>query len=364
MNINIIALGLITTLGIGVNESCANYRAGLNNITEYDYTQFLDKDNGELIGIRCYQIEAYTEGFYRIGRWIRLAHGAIIDLLFTYKIAIDNRYFWEKTGVIFLLPQIDDRYEIDEIPPNQFFITEYLNKTLDLCSIKIPNNNKFVFNEGKAGIHHVIDKALNLMTDNHLERLLIVASDSYLEPSIIEWLASNKRLKLPNDNYGLIPGEAGCAILVEKNDNRSNVLPLAQIISNSFAQYRDDDLIKTKSKGTALSGTVLKTLNSSGIKLPFQGTLISDINGELWRSQEIGNALARLGSQKIASDVEINTIANGFGETGIVAPLIAITIIIKLYFTHYKEKFVLICTSGENKEVGSLLIQNPEMVDG
>lgn len=362
MLLHIIGLGLASSLGTNVKDACAAHRAGINRPSEVTHFDILDESDGTMIKLMGYPALSLTEGFYLVGRWIRLAHAAVADLLQYAKLNIDEYNYWQKTGVIVLLPQIDDRYQPEEVPEHEYFLEHYVAKLLELCQLPISNEHRWIVDKGHAGTPYALELIPFLMEEQKLERILVIGADSYMEPSILEWLAFKQRLKTPENAMGLRPGEAGACVLIERGNINTSAPIQAKILACATHQETNDDFVETKCQGVALAQAIENTINTYSINKPFRGDLLSDINGEAWRAKELGSAIVKLGQKQIHSDVRLSAPTEIFGETGVASGLIAMEVSCRAFIRGYAyDNYTLISSSSENREVGCCLLAAPQL---
>src|SRR5262249_30894800 len=160
-------------------------------------------------------IAGYTEGFYLLARWLRIAAGCLSDLIVTA--CLPDRFetmFWQKTGVIAVTPVIDRRFEAVEPPPVDVVREHYVSRLVGLMGLPVPGGNLDVICMGGAGVMEAAARGRRLVESSTLDRVIVLAVDSYLEPMSFNWLMEQGRLKSPENPVGLEPGEAGACFML------------------------------------------------------------------------------------------------------------------------------------------------------
>jgi 3-oxoacyl-[acyl-carrier-protein] synthase-1 len=99
--------------------------------------------------------------------------------------------------------------------------------------LDLPLDERLVRGVGKghAGAATAMQRALQELESGRLERVLLVAADSLLDPTALQWLAEESRLKTDDLPVGLQPGEAGACLLVERTPSAQHrgAKPLARV---------------------------------------------------------------------------------------------------------------------------------------
>src|SRR5262249_11838208 len=77
----ITAMGMVSAVGRDAASSCASLRAGLTRSRGIQCFTVLDADEHELMPLLACPVHGITEGFQRLGTWVRLGAAALRDLL-------------------------------------------------------------------------------------------------------------------------------------------------------------------------------------------------------------------------------------------------------------------------------------------
>lgn len=76
----ITVVGMVSSLGYGVVQSCAAARSGLTRWAELD-VDAMDDDELRSVPLQGHAIQGLTEGFAGLGRFLRLGDAALADML-------------------------------------------------------------------------------------------------------------------------------------------------------------------------------------------------------------------------------------------------------------------------------------------
>lgn len=156
-----------------------------------------------------------------------------------------------------------------------------------------------LFQSGHAAVLMALEAALASMQRKAFDVCVVAGADTYLRPETLDWLEASDQLQGAgplNNAWGFVPGEAAAALLVAGADavdrlgldRRGRVLAVASGV--------EANRIKTQTVclGQALSEVLQRVLtvrpNNTRVS-----DVYSDMNGEPYRADEYGFAIARCG---------------------------------------------------------------------
>lgn len=364
MEVRITSLGMVSSVGQDVVTACAAIRAGIVRARPLPYFQVLDETSQEVGPITGHPVRALTEGFTIIGRWLRLARGCIADLLRQGSLPdASHTSFWGSTGVLAVTPYHDDDRlggeASDEPSSTEPVRSAYLQPLLEALRLPIDERHAEVLPIGPAGAIHAIHQAARWMEARGLERLLVIAVDSYCDPLTLDWLAGYGRLKTPENPCGLMPGEAGACFLLESAASaRRRHPPMRFAISSAAVQVEKNHFFSRKPNlGVALAESLRETVAGAALKGPFEGSLVSDLNGENWRSKEWGHALLRL-RPYLGEGLHLMLPATSVGDTGAASGAVNVCVATRALVRGYaRAEHILVVSSSERGQVGAVCLK-------
>jgi hypothetical protein len=104
----ITATGAVTSVGLTAVASSAAIRADVSRPHPIEFP-FVDAETQELVPLTGHPVVGYTDGFQLLGRWVRLARGAMIDLLAQPGVPpVEDAAFWGRTALAAVTPRPDD----------------------------------------------------------------------------------------------------------------------------------------------------------------------------------------------------------------------------------------------------------------
>lgn len=363
MDIVISSLGMVSSVGRDVVTACAAIRAGIVRARPLTYFQVLDETSQEMEPITGHPLRGLTEGFTIIGRWLQLARACVADLLHQGALPDSSHAsFWRSTGVLAVTPyHNDDRFgseASDASSSTEPVRLAYLQPLLDALRLPIDERNADILCLGPAGAIHAIHQASRWMATRGLERLLVIAVDSYCDPLTLEWLAGYRRLKTPENPYGLMPGEAGACFLLESAASARRRQPPMWFATSSVAVRVEQNhfFSRKPNVGVALAESLEETLTGAALKGPFTGSLVSDLNGENWRANEWGYARLRL-EQRLAEGFHLILPAISLGDTGAASGAVGVCVAARALARGYaRAEQILVVSSSERGHVGAMCL--------
>ena len=199
------------------------------------------------------------------------------------------------------------------------------------------------------------------------ERVVLLATASYRDPLALRLLADEHRLKSPESPTGLIPGEAGAAVLLEAGGVTSSARGAhAQVLSavagEDSVDFGDDNVAVARRTAAAqvgqrLASVVERALDEAGCET-FTGTVFVDLNGEEWKSVAWGVALTRLTSRLAPDDCVVDYPCVSFGEIGAAGAVAAICLASRAFLGGYATgDLALILAIGDAGRVSAIVLQ-------
>ncbi|MCB9890884.1 MAG: hypothetical protein H6833_04500 [Planctomycetes bacterium] len=319
-------LGLLTSVGHDAPTSCASIRAGLSRPSEHPAYRVLDDETQDVVPVTAHPITCFTEGYYLLGFWLRGGVRAVQEAL------RDSRWFEDRpapdparSAVIAIVPHVDDdRYLGDSDTDPSFLLDAYVAPLLTRVNLDVPSEHRELVVHGHASVFFALERASRWIRESDVERVLIVAVDTQLDSLTLDWLAGRRRLKSADEPSGLAPGEAACALVVERRDptaRRDSDVILDAVRTGKEERHCSQD---EPNLGQGLAA-VVDGLRSDGLGgEAFDGDLIVDLNGETWRAREFGFAQHRV--PWLHEPKRILLPASSVGDTGVAAGVLNVCV--------------------------------------
>ncbi|WP_146210151.1 hypothetical protein [Vitiosangium sp. GDMCC 1.1324] len=356
MKLAVTGLGLVTSIGHGVVGSCAALHAGLSRPGPLGGF-VVDDGSGEAVPITGYPVASFAEGFFQTGAWVRLASGAFEDLLHAAQ-PPTRPDFWHRTGLLALTPLVDpDRFgwSLEDLP--DALETSYVQPLLSLLEVPIRKENARALALGHCALAGALLQAREMLESRRVDRVLVLAADSYVDPMSLTWLAHHRRLKSPRWPVGLMPGEAGGALLVEapaaaRTREASAIVHVESAVVDGPAEPGS---IPAR-LGRVLADAVKRVLPAH-TPHPFRGDLFLDLNGEEWKAQVWGHAQVLLAGQLDLLRCRTVLPADSLGETGAAGAPVALAASAWAFLReHASGEHALVCALSDNGQVSAVLL--------
>ncbi len=333
----ITSAGLVTALGDGVSGSCAGLRAGLSALGDAPAAEVDDGEGGSVPVAAC--PTGYADGFFQTGAWVRLGGGALEDLIDRQPGGAPG--LAGRVAFASAAPILDEErltWTADELPgPLE---DHYAGVLRDRYGLDAPPDLRFASAAGHCALAEVL-AAAELLLDRGADRVVVAAADSYLDPLALDWLARTGRLKSASRPTGLVPGEAGAAVLVESEHaarlRRVEILGHVEAVALAAAplpppppgdEKADEDLPPPRPEGPklgrALADAVRRVLPPGEAR--WSGDLYLDLNGEEWRAHGWGHAQVHLGRAIDFERCRTFLPATSLGEIGAAAAPVALAL--------------------------------------
>lgn len=210
--------------------------------------------------------------------------------------------------------EIPDRFPLDRLGDE--LLTRWVGA---VSSIEVVSG-------GPAEAFSELGFAAKAVLDGATEVLLVGALESRINPFVLDSLTLDERLFLRGNPWGCIPGEACVLVLVGRADPKSPALGDVLAI---FRGQEDADLAAPRDiigRGLARAFEL-----ASEFQAPYR--VIMDLNGERWRAEELGFAVACVAGMgagariaQLAADPEAPTLQLGDCGTamGLLLPALAL----------------------------------------
>jgi 3-oxoacyl-[acyl-carrier-protein] synthase-1 len=314
----ITGVGLATSVGDAAVGAAA-IRAGISRPSPLDFEQPGGGDAPEsLIG---HPVRGLTDGTYLYGRWVRLAHAALVDL--ASRGVLGSRARWDRTAMIVAVPDhLEERYPRPEAVTDEELATAYVGRLLALLGWPLAPGRVSLVRRGQVGPIEALQNARALLSSGH-DRVIVLAADTFVESPTLAWLHERGRLKTPDNPVGVAAGEAAAAVMLEAprsaDDPRAPTSPsraLAVLDSTELETEPGFDARRDRGLGRAMSAATERALRRAGATLPFAGDLYVDLDGEEGRAYDFGVMLTRLGPGVLAPGARTRLPAVALGHTG------------------------------------------------
>jgi 3-oxoacyl-[acyl-carrier-protein] synthase-1 len=359
----ITATGAVTSVGYSAAAAYAAIRAGITRPRKVGHFRLLDSETQNSIPLMGHPLHGFTDGFLGMGRWMRLARGGLLDLLSKSGLpGPADRGFWSRTGLVVVTPSPDDEVFDPEGKDGLDGIREdFLRPLRDVLGLPVGDQHLQVMAQGAVGTAALMAQMLGGLSSQGLERLLVVAADSQLDPTALQLLGEENRLKTDDYPVGFMPGEAGVCLLLESpaSARRRGAPVLAGVSGCATAQESNHLFSGGPNLGVGLSACIREVLGrfpGSGL---FEGDVYLDLNGETWRAQEWGTARVRL--KDVVGEPAVHLPCASVGDVGAASGALGVCLAAHaLSRGHTRTGHVLVVSSSHWGNVGCVSLHPGE----
>lgn len=272
--VEVVAVGARTPVGLTAESSAAAVRAGISRYAEHP---FIDPRGEPVVIAADRLLDPELEGRARL---VPMAESVLEELESKLEPKI---LYGGRLSVLLALPENRPGFSEGDSVWVADSLAARLRAKTSFARVEIAGR-------GHAGALRAVEQAVRECSESRDNLFLVVGVDSYHHADTFVWLESSRRFAQPGIRNGFTPGEgAGCLALMSAGLRRRLRLPqLAIVRGASTAQehhLRDSD---TGSFGVGMTQAVQGAV--AGLDLQREGVdiLYTDINGERYRSEEWG----------------------------------------------------------------------------
>jgi 3-oxoacyl-[acyl-carrier-protein] synthase I len=301
----ITSIGARTAVGANAAQTCTSIRAGLSGFREHPFYESLSPDpeweEGEpLVSAMVPTVDPDLGG---VDRLLELAGPAVLDLVSRSGL---RRADLGQTALLASLPAPDDAvagWDLGE---------RFIERLASAILLPDPRHVE-IERSGRVGAFELVSRAEELLRSGAAQHVLLLASDTFLSEDRAELWDAAGRLRSARNPDGFIPGEAGCAVLLELADRaraRSATI-LAQIVSKGSGEESQPFRSDRASTGIGLCRALLDCLGD-GEKA---GWIACDLNGESYSAFEWGLVRVRM-HERLEGLARLDHPADCLGDVG------------------------------------------------
>jgi 3-oxoacyl-[acyl-carrier-protein] synthase I len=269
----VLAIGMVTGVGLSAPASCAAMRCGINHFEE---TSFIDRLGAWIVGSEV-QLEKPFRGLSKLTKMATLAIAECLE-------ALPAKARRDASVPLFLCVAEEDRPGrlVGLGGPLLFDIERELDARF--------HPESMIIAQGRVGSAVALFRAQKLIHERMHRHVLLVGVDSYLTGPTLAALEQRDRLLTERNSDGFIPGEAAAAVLLGPVDESTRVISHVPGFARESATYNSEKPLR----GDGMMQAVRTALKDAGIGLQDVDYRVSDLSGEQYRFKEVALATARI----------------------------------------------------------------------
>ena len=341
------AIGMVSALGPDAATSCAAARAGISRATPIEAFQLYSEEDWGNVGVIGHAANAVARGFEGFGKLVQLASGALVDLLSSHPIPVDE---WPRIAICLAIPSAYFQAELmaaqgmtdgerDRAAEQiGLMLSSLVGRVCQLNSIPVNPSAQFLFAEDQCGFAHGLAKAEELLGAGAFDRCIVGGVDACTEGAAMAAAHHFNVLKAGEQASGYMPGEAAGWVMVESGNAAVGASPgvLAWIDAVAEAFETVDRTSPKPAIGIGLAAAIMQCLAQSPAVAADVGWLIGDLNGDAFRANDWGYALSRLVSDHPwLGRSPLVLPAESFGEVGAAAGPVATCVAVRAFARGY-----------------------------
>ena len=384
-------LGMVASLGADVLTNCAAARAGISRarpLDHYRLRSMLESAPEPVVG---HEAALLTHGFERTPRLVRLAQGALSDLV-AQTPDVDwsgrvHRFYLSlpdplriHSGAELIADEDERRARLQTLSKVQTYVqaqheqlgepdettqktgrgAALLRQAAALARWPADVAVGYASDAGHAGGLAAVRAALADLAADPGIIAIVLGVDSLLDEETLEWLNFCGRLKCDSFPAGLQPGEAAVAVALtaeprEVSARRSSVV----LRGVSVAREKRGLLTGAVGCGEGLADVIAQAWGAEATT-PW---IISDHNGEIYRATDWGHAVVRLRALSDAfADPVVWYPSMSFGDTAAASALVGIAVAVRAWERRYAPGPTALVVSASDGE-GRAALPLVSMVD-
>lgn len=347
-------VGMRTAVGNTAVQSCAAIRASISRLREWPYFATSDGEDGGFVA-------AATQPDLGDGHWTEKAMELIAQPTFEalwqaklYNLSPEPDKQGLQVRVYLAMPyadRVEDDSDTERIESFLDEFNQFLAEQMFVSEIK-------VYPAGHAAGLMALAQACQDIVNRETEIAIVYGVDSLLDASYLQALYNQDLLKTEQESSGVIPGEAGVALIVESavQAAQRSAIPLATIRAIALDAEAPDRT--SAATGEALTRAIQNVLQTTGDPLKINRVLV-DLNGERNRFLEWATIETRC-MHALPRNWQLQHPADCCGDTGAAFGVLAVAITANAQSsTQSQATGTLICGSSTRGERGAAAVFSP-----
>lgn len=296
----ITATGMVCPVGLSAATACAAKRAGISALADLPY---YDNVGEPIVGGAVQDLDWSQRGAARV---LELLARPLSELL---RGQPGMRY--DQVALLLCLPE-------PERPGSggSDLVGSVARRVQDVLGVRFDPGHSRAFPSGHTAAFEALREARAILMRGHVSACVVCAADSYINAATLLWLDQHDRLKTPANRDGVIPGEAGAAVMVQLERVAGAA---AEVIGLGFAKEQAHILSEEPLLGRGLADAARSALTEAKLGMHEIDLRLSDVTGELYGYKELPLVEARLMRVVRKQDQPLWHWAEAIGDTGAAA---------------------------------------------
>jgi len=290
--------GLVCAVGLNAAAACAAMRAGIAGFSELPYR---DNSGEPIIGAA---VPGLPPDIKRDERLLVMLERALQDTL--------QSAAFVRTDTVPLLVGLAEEGRPGGGAALAGDLIARMQKRLNR---KFHPAHSRCLEQGHTAGFELLKVARELLQDSDIPACIVAGVDSYINASSLAWLDQHGRLKTVANSDGVIPGEGGAAVVVQRVCDTNKSEKAAEVIGLGFGCEEAGILNDQPLVGQGLASAAQAALAEAKIEMHEVDFRLSDVTGESYGFKEQALALGRLMRQR-REELPLWHAADSIGDAG------------------------------------------------
>jgi len=275
---------MVTAVGFNYASSCAAIRAGISSAKQ---ANLWDGESGEFVTAAKVFLPHWWEGLGKLAdlvapavqECLSAAPNPVEEIPILLGVAASDRPHRMEGLDDLLLDEVEYRLGLEHHPASA------------------------VINRGRVSAVVGIQQACQLIEQNLATYCIVAAVDSFLQQQVVEVYLDRRRILTSSNSNGFIPGEAGSAVIVARNESRSGAS--LEILGIGFGKEHAKIDSETPFRAEGLQKAIRDALADARMDIYDITYRITDLNGEHYKFKEAAFTLMRFEHEPVKKESQL-----------------------------------------------------------
>lgn len=324
----IAATGMACPVGLSATTACAAKRAGISSLTDLPY---YDNTGESIVG-----------GAVQDLGWSQPPAARILELLVRSLSELLRGQSGMRFEQVALLICLAETGRPGSGGGSELALS-VVGRVEESLGVRFDPRHSRAFPSGHTAGFESLREARAMLLRGNVSACVVCGADSYINAATLMWLDQHDRLKTLANRDGVIPGEAGAAVMVRLD---MAVGGAAEVIGLGFAKEQAHILSEEPLLGRGLAKAAASALTEAKLGMHEIDLRLSDATGELYGFRELPLVEARLMRVVRQEEQPLWHWAEAIGDTGAAAGVAQLVLVDEAFRKGYAPGERAICLTS------------------